>query len=349
MARRERRVATEPEQPLQSAPHLPVMLAEVLEAIAPKDGEIYLDGTFGAGGYTRALLEAANCRVIAVDRDPSAVARGFAMAAEFGGRLTIVEDRFSNLSGVIDQLGIEELDGVVLDVGVSSMQLDQSDRGFSFRNDGPLDMRMGGDGVSAADLVAELPEKELAAVLRTLGEERRAGAIARAICAERAETPIRTTLQLASIAERVLGWSNDGIHAATRTFQALRIAVNDELGELGRALFAAESRLKPGGGLAVVSFHSLEDRIVKTFLADRTRTLPGGSRHMPQAHVPPATFVSLSRGVVRPSDQETATNPRARSARLRAAIRTEAPARGGDAFAFGVPRLPVAGLKGGVS
>ena len=322
-----------------SSPHYPVMLPEVLAALKPADREVHLDGTFGAGGYTRAILEAADCRVVALDRDPSAVANGYGLVASSGGRLTIVEERFSQLSEAIDGLGIDALDGVVLDVGVSSMQLDQAARGFSFRNDGPLDMRMGGDGPSAADLVANLAEKDLAALLRTLGEERRAGAISRAICAERAETTIDTTLHLARVVERVLGSYNDGINPATRTFQALRIAVNDELGELGRALFAAEKRLKPGGRLAVVSFHSLEDRIVKLFLADRTRTIAGGSRHMPEARIAPATFDALSRGVVKPSDAEVAQNVRSRSARLRAAVRTDAPARGGDPFAFGVPRL----------
>lgn len=345
MAKRDKR-PPRGEADASARPHKPVMLAEVLEALGPRDGETYFDGTFGAGGYTRAILEAADCRVIATDRDPTAIAAGYEMVAEFKGRLTLVEDRFSNLSGVIDTLGVPALDGVVLDVGVSSMQLDQALRGFSFRQEGPLDMRMGGEGPSAADLVADLEEKELAAILRTLGEERRAGAISRAIAAARETAPIVTTLRLADIVESVLGKSYDGIHAATRTFQALRIAVNDELGELGRALFAAESRLRPGGRLAVVAFHSLEDRIVKTFLADRTRTLPGGSRHMPAAAVPPATFVALSRGVVKPGDDETSENPRARSARLRAATRTEAPARGGDAFAFGVPRVPLGGHEG---
>ncbi|MFC3691880.1 16S rRNA (cytosine(1402)-N(4))-methyltransferase RsmH [Chenggangzhangella methanolivorans] len=330
------------------ARHLPVMLEEVIAALDPKPGEIILDGTFGAGGYTRAILET-GADVVALDRDPTAIAGGYDLVAASKGRLTLVEERFSNLSAALDQLGVEALDGLVLDVGVSSMQLDQAARGFSFRFEGPLDMRMGGEGPSAADLVADLEEKELAAVLRTLGEERRAGAIARAIVAEREKAPIETTAQLAAICERVLGSWNDGISPATRTFQALRIAVNDELGELGRALFAAEKRLKPGGRLVVVSFHSLEDRIVKTFLADRTRTQAGGSRHMPQAIVPPATFEAISRGAAKPGDAETKTNARARSARLRAARRTEAPARGGDPFAFGVPRLPLQGLPGGAS
>ncbi|MFD1332062.1 16S rRNA (cytosine(1402)-N(4))-methyltransferase RsmH [Methylopila musalis] len=347
MARRDRRPDAAASD--DGRPHTPVMLAEVLDALAPADGELFFDGTFGAGGYTRALLQAADCRVIATDRDPTAIAAGYDMVAEFKGRLTLVEDRFSNLSHVLDQLGVAAIDGAVFDVGVSSMQLDQAARGFSFRNDGPLDMRMGGEGPSAANLVGELGEKEIAAILRTLGEERRAGAIARAIVAARETAPVTTTLRLADIVESVLGRSYDGVHAATRTFQALRIAVNDELGELARALFSAESRLKPGGRLCVVSFHSLEDRIVKTFLADRTRTLPGGSRHMPAAAVPPATFTALARGVVKPSSDETSVNPRARSAKLRAAVRTEAPARGGDAFAFGVPRVPLGGHEGGAS
>ena len=332
-----------------TAPHTPVMLAEVLAALAPADGETYLDGTFGAGGYTAAILSAAECNVVALDRDPSAITNGYDLVAGSNGRLTLVEERFSNLSDAIDRLGVAALDGIVLDIGVSSMQIDQAERGFSFRHDGPLDMRMGGEGPTAADLVASLEEKELTALLRTLGEERRAGAVARAICAERAVAPIETTGKLAEIAERVLGSWNDGIHPATRTFQALRIAVNDELGELGRALFAAEKRLKPGGRLVIVAFHSLEDRIVKTFLADRTRTAFGGSRHVPEAHVAPATFEALSRGVVKPADAEVSDNVRARSARLRAARRTDAPARGGDPFAFGVPRLPVHGLTGDAS
>lgn len=334
---------------MTDARHLPVMLAEVLAALEPAAAETHLDGTFGAGGYSRAILDAADCEVVALDRDPSAVAAAFDMVQAYRGRLTVVEERFSRLADALDGLGIEALDGVTLDVGVSSMQLDRGERGFSFRQDGPLDMRMGGEGPSAADLVAGLEEKELAAVLRTLGEERRAGAVARAVCAARAEEPIVDTLRLARIVERTIGRATDPIHPATRTFQALRIAVNDELGELARALFAAEKRLKPGGRLVVVSFHSLEDRIVKTFLADRSRTLPGGSRHMPQAPVPPATFELLTHGAQKPSDAETARNPRARSARLRAAVRTDAPAREGDAFAFGVPRLPIPSLPGAAS
>ncbi|WP_309392718.1 16S rRNA (cytosine(1402)-N(4))-methyltransferase RsmH [Chelatococcus sambhunathii] len=334
---------------MTDARHTPVMLEEVLAALAPRDGEIYLDGTFGAGGYTSAILKAADCRVVALDRDPTAVAGGYDLVAASRGRLTLVEERFSNLAEALDGLGLQQVDGVVLDIGVSSMQIDQAERGFSFQKDGPLDMRMGGEGPTAAEFVAALEEKELAAILRTLGEERRAGAIARAICGERAKEPIGTTARLAKIVERVLGRSNDGINPATRTFQALRLAVNDELGELARALFAAEKRLKPGGRLVVVAFHSLEDRIVKTFLADRTRTQSGGSRHMPEQEVAPATFELLSRGVVKAGDDEVSRNVRSRSAKLRAARRTSAPARDGDPFAFGVPRLPLHGLIGGAS
>jgi 16S rRNA (cytosine1402-N4)-methyltransferase len=239
----------------------------------------------------------------------------------------------------VRDLGVERVDGVVLDVGVSSMQIDTAERGFSFRFDGPLDMRMGTDGPSAADLVNELAEKDLASLIRALGEERRANAIAKAVVAERANGRIESTMQLARICEQVLGRSPDLINPATRTFQALRIAVNDELGELLRALFAAEEVLAPGGRLAVVSFHSLEDRIVKTFLAERSRTTPNVSRHVPATFAAAPTFVPVIRSAV-PGDDEMARNPRARSARLRAAERTEAPARGaGDPLAYGVPQL----------
>lgn len=321
--------------------HVPVLLDGIVEALGPVDGRTYVDGTFGAGGYSRAILAAADCKVVAIDRDPEAVAAGGALARDAAGRLTLVEDAFGNLDGVLRQLGIDGVDGVVLDIGVSSMQIDEAERGFSFRQDGPLDMRMGRSGPTAADLVAHLSEQDLAALLRTLGEERRAGAISRAIAAERERGPIASTLHLARIVESVLGRPPDStLHPATRTFQALRIAVNDELAELARALFAAEAVLAPGGRLLVVSFHSLEDRIVKTFLADRTRTTFGGSRHAPAAEVPPPTFELSHRGITRPEMNEVSINPRARSARLRAAVRTQAPTRGGSALAFGVPQLP---------
>src|SRR5262249_44236092 len=296
-----------------------------------------LDGTFGAGGYTRAILAAASCRVIALDRDPSAVARGAAFVAENAGRRTLVEDRFSNLDGVARAQGVHAIDGVVLDIGVSSMQLDTAERGFSFRLDGPLDMRMSGEGSSAGDVVAAASERDLATIIATLGEERHARAVARAIVRARGEQPIRTTRALADIVARVVRTRPGHIHPATRTFQALRMFVNDELGGLAAALAAAERILKPGGRLVVVSFHSLEDRVVKSFLVERGGTV-GVSRHLPETAQPSPTFRVLTKRPVTPDDTEIAENPRARSAKLRAGERTEAPPRADDAG--GMPRLP---------
>lgn len=327
------------ETPAQAQRHISVMREEAVAALAPVDGGTYIDGTFGAGGYTRAILEIADTKVVGIDRDRDAIEAGAALVKRAKGRLTLVEGRFGDLKTIVHDLGIERVEGVVLDVGVSSVQLDTAERGFSFRFDGPLDMRMGRAGPSAEDLVNELAEKDLAALIRTFGEERRANAIAKAIVAERANARIDTTQKLARICESVLGRAPDGIHPATRTFQALRIAVNDELGELLRALFAAEEVLAPGGRLAVVSFHSLEDRIVKTFLAERTRTTPNVSRHAPATFAAAPTFIPIVRSAT-PGDAETARNPRARSARLRAAERTDAPARPeGDPLAYGVPQL----------
>ena len=307
------------------ARHLPVMLPQVLTHLAPRDAGQYVDGTFGAGGYTRAILEAADCRVLGIDRDRTAIAGGADLVLAAQGRLTLAEDRFSQLDVLADQLGFAPLDGVVLDIGVSSMQLDEAERGFSFRRDGPLDMRMGAEGESAADLVADLPEEELAHVIWSLGEERQSRAIARAIVKARTEAPITRTAQLAEIVSRVV-WAKPGeMHPATRTFQALRIAVNAELDELATALTAAERALKPGGRLVIVTFHSLEDRIVKTFLAHRSKA-PSASRHMPQAEGPAPSFKLLAKGMVEPDPEEVARNPRARSAKLRAAERSEAPA-----------------------
>lgn len=312
------------------ARHLPVMLREVLAHLAPKDAGTYVDGTFGAGGYTGAILKAADCRVLAIDRDPTAIAGGQALVAASGGRLRLVEGRFSELDALAEQEGFTPLDGVVLDIGVSSMQIDEAERGFSFRRDGPLDMRMGGDGLSAADVVANLDEVRLAHILWTFGEERHSRAIARAIVKARAEAPITRTAQLAEIVARVV-WPKPGeIHPATRTFQALRIAVNEELQELVDALAAAERVLKPGGRLVVVTFHSLEDRIVKTFLANRVKA-PSASRHLPLGEGPEPAFRLVAKGAVEPGPDEVADNPRARSAKLRAAERTNAPAHpGGD-------------------
>jgi 16S rRNA (cytosine1402-N4)-methyltransferase len=314
------------------ASHLPVMLREVLLHLAPQDGRVYIDATFGAGGYSRGILEAANCKVVAIDRDQSAVAAGMSLVEEFHGRLTLAEDHFSRLDRVARDLGFASVDGVVLDIGVSSMQLDESGRGFSFRSDGPLDMRMERRGPSAADVVDTLPEEELARVISTLGEERRARAVARAIVEARKTAPIRATGALADIVRRVVHSEPGDIDPATRTFQALRIYVNDELAELAGALAAAERILAPGGRIVVVSFHSLEDRLVKTFLTARSRAT-ASSRHQPEVPALPPTFRLLTKKALAPSADETAANPRARSAKFRAAERTEAVARADDPLA----------------
>lgn len=310
----------------QAAPgHVPVMLNEVMESLAPVDGGIYVDGTFGGGGYSRAVLAAAACSVWAIDRDPAAVSHGSAMAASFGGRLTVLLGCFGDMLGLLNRAGVTEVDGVMLDLGVSSMQINDASRGFSFRDDGPLDMRMGGDGESAADLVNRLPERELADLIHRFGEERASRRIARAIVAYRAHTPISNTAQLADIIRQVVRRAKDGIDPATRTFQALRIQVNDELGEIERGLAAAEGLLKPGGRLVVVSFHSLEDGRVKAFLRDRAGEGPRPHRHMPDMAIrPKAAFAPITRRPLRPSREEIAINPRARSARLRAAERLAA-------------------------
>jgi 16S rRNA (cytosine1402-N4)-methyltransferase len=303
--------------------HAPVMLSEVLQALAPRDGGIYVDATYGRGGYSRAILEAAECQVYGIDRDPEAVAAGRAMAADYAGRLDIIDGRFGEMDRL---LPVAAVDGIALDLGLSSPQIDQAERGFSFRHDGPLDMRMSGSGPSAADAVNSLPERELADILWRLGEERRARQVARAIVAARQQQAITRTGQLAEIVRRVVRPGKDGIDPATRTFQALRIYVNDELGELERGLGAAERLLAPGGRLAVVAFHSLEDRLVKRFLRGRSSAAPRASRHQPEADTAPAaTFELLSRQALRPGASECAANPRARSARLRAASRTAAP------------------------
>jgi 16S rRNA (cytosine1402-N4)-methyltransferase len=300
--------------------HIPVLLAEVMTALKPRDGAVYIDGTFGGGGYTRALLTSAECEVIAIDRDPDAIARGAILKKEFGSRLTIIEGNFSEL----DRLAGIMADGVALDIGVSSFQFDEAMRGFSFSSDGPLDMRMSASGMSAADAINTLSEQELADIFWRYGEEKKSRSIARAIIAAR---PVSTTRALAEIVEKAQGPAAKrfAIHPATRTFQALRIYVNDELNELERGLEAAERILKPSGVLAVVSFHSLEDRIVKRFLAERAGRNPNASRHQLQTEDPRSpTFRLLETAV--PGDEEIRMNPRARSARLRAAERTPAPA-----------------------
>lgn len=315
------------------ARHIPVLLPEVLEALSPLQGKLVLDGTFGAGGYTRAMLDM-SASVVAIDRDPDAIAAGRELESLSGGRLRLVQGAFSAL----DEHAGQPVDGVVLDIGVSSMQLDEAERGFSFRHDGPLDMRMARSGVSAADVVNSWKASDLTRIFGLLGEERHAGRIARMIEKRRAERPFQRTLDLAAAIERLVGRKpTDKIHPATRVFQALRIFVNDELGELARALLAAERILKPGGTLAVVTFHSLEDRIVKRFLADRSGKA-AGSRHLPERHMPQPTFFKPA-AAVSPSEVEMVVNPRARSARLRSAVRTDAPARASDLAEFGLPLI----------
>ena len=317
------------------ARHVPVLVHRVVEFLSLRDGGVYVDATFGAGGYTRAILAAADASVIGIDRDASAITRGADLVQEAGGRLVLAQERFSRLDEVAQARGHALVDGVVCDLGVSSMQLDEAERGFSFRHDGPLDMRMGDAGPTAADLIAAASERDLAFIIKSLGEEHHARAIARAIVAARAEAPIRTTLGLAAVIERVV-WPRPGaIHPATRTFQALRIFLNQELDELAAALAAAEAVLAPGGRLVVVAFHSLEDRIVKTFLVERGR--PGGSsRHLPEVARPAPTFRLLTGRPVTPDEAEIAANPRARSAKLRAAERTLA----APASALSDQRLP---------
>jgi 16S rRNA (cytosine1402-N4)-methyltransferase len=309
-----------------SAPrHIPVLGRQAIEMLSPHDGGIYLDATFGAGGYSRAILETAGTRIIGIDRDRTAITGGFDLVDRSDGRLTLVEDRFSNLAEICAALDISSVDGVVMDVGVSSMQLDEAERGFSFRLGGPLDMRMGRDGPTAADVVAKASEADLANIIYIFGEERHSRRLARAIVAARKEAPVATTRALADIISRVVRSKPGEIHPATRTFQALRIFVNEELDELHLALSAAERMLKPGGRLVVVSFHSLEDRIVKNFMVERAKA-GGGSRHLPEIAQDAPSFHILTKRPVTPDDGEISVNPRARSAKLRAAERTAAPA-----------------------
>jgi 16S rRNA (cytosine1402-N4)-methyltransferase len=303
--------------------HVPVMLREVVGVLAPRDGAIYVDGTFGVGGYSQALLEAARCTVWGIDRDPEAVERGKRLARNYDGRLTMLAGRYGDMDDLLAKFNVTAVDGVALDLGVSSAQIDDPARGFSFRADGPLDMRMDGTGASAADIVNALDEASLARIIHSYGEERFARQIARAIVAARTEAPIDTTGRLATIIRGVVRQGRDGIDPSTRTFQALRIQVNDELGELDRGLAAAERLLAPGGRLAVVAFHSLEDRKVKRFLKARSAAGASKSRLLPGETPPRApSFELIAKKALRPTDDEIVRNPRARSARLRAAVRT---------------------------
>lgn len=311
--------------------HVPVLLAEILAGLTVRAGGVYVDATFGAGGYSRAILEAApETRVLAIDRDPEAISRCRDLAGVYGGRLTALPGSFADLESLLAGQGPAAVDGVVFDLGVSSPQLDTPERGFSFRFDGPLDMRMSASGPTAADLVNSLSEGELARLIFELGEEKRARKVARALCAARAQAPVETTARLAAIVRSAVPMAFDGIDPATRTFQGLRIAVNDELGQLEAALAASERVLAPGGRLAVVAFHSLEDRVVKEFLRDRSQAAPQPSRHLPAPALGRGghelTFVQITRRPVTAAPAELRANPRARSAKLRVAERTAAPA-----------------------
>ena len=321
-----------PEASNQPGPHVPVLLAEVLEALAPLPGARILDGTFGAGGYSRAILEA-GASIIAIDRDPTVLPHVERLSAEFPDRFGFAPGTFSEL----DELAGGAVDGVVLDIGVSSMQIDQAERGFSFMNDGPLDMRMTPDGTTAADLVNNLEEADLANLLYLFGEERKSRRIAAGIVAARATRPFVSTTELARFIERAIGRKPGDAHPATRSFQALRIAVNGELDQLVEGLFAAERLLAEGGRLAVVTFHSLEDRIVKRFF-DPEKGAPTQSRHLPQLKQEPLRWGPV-RKALKPTDAEIARNPRSRSSTIRSAIRTALPARAINYEGLGVPQV----------
>ncbi len=316
-----------------TSPHAPVLLAEVIEALDPKSGDVIIDATFGAGGYTRAILER-GAEVVALDRDPTVQPFAEAVARDFPDRFQLIRTPFSGLAEAFEESGKAKLDGAVFDIGVSSMQLDQAERGFSFMRDGPLDMRMSANsdhgGETAADIVNTWDHGPLAHIFKLYGDERQSGRVATAILRRRVEQPFTRTLELAEVVEKALGGRRGAaIHPATRVFQALRIAVNDELGELERGLEAAEATLAPGGRLVVVTFHSLEDRIVKAFLTERTGNAPGGSRHAPVAvETRKPSFDLLFKGAREAGEAELAANPRARSAKIRAAVRTDAPAWG---------------------
>jgi 16S rRNA (cytosine1402-N4)-methyltransferase len=309
------------------APHISVLLREVIGILAPKDGEVYVDGTFGAGGYSQAILEAANCVVYGIDRDPHAISLGRKMAEKYSGRLIMLEGCYADMEALLSTKELSAVNGIALDIGVSSMQIDEAGRGFSFMRDGPLDMRMSSKGRTAAEVVNEESEAELARIIFVYGEERRSRAIARVVVERRKVTPFTSTVELAEAVASVVRPTGKGIHPATRTFQALRIFVNDELGQLVKGLAASERLLTPGGRLAVVSFQSLEDRRVKNFLSARSEGRARPSRHVPVNDEGPApSFKLIKRGTIKAREDELAANPRSRSARLRGAIRTNAKA-----------------------
>lgn len=313
------------------AKHAPVLMDEAVDALAPINHGVYVDATFGGGGYSRAILGRANCIVYGFDRDPTAIERAKDWSRAYAGRLGLVNRPFAEMEAGLSDMKVDAIDGVVFDLGVSSMQLDEAERGFSFMRDGPLSMRMDGGKPDAADVVNLAEASDLAAIFKAYGEEKRAGRIARAIAEERKTAPIETTGRLAEIVKRASPPSReDRIHPATRVFQALRIFVNDELGQIAKALFAAEKLLRPAGRLVVVTFHSLEDRIVKRFLTDRSGAAANPSRHAPAIERAAPTFKLLNDKPIVPRDEETEINPRARSAKLRAAVRTSAPSLGGD-------------------
>lgn len=306
---------------MNKVPHIPVLLNEVLEQISPEDGGIYVDATFGAGGYSRAVLDAADCTVYAIDRDPDAIAAGQILATQYAGRLKLLHGTFGHMREILNNEGIKSVNGIMMDIGVSSMQIDQPERGFSFQKDGALDMRMSRDGLSAADIVNKYGEKEIADIIYQYGEERFSRRIAAAIVSRRREQPFSTTLDLANVIRSVVPHKKDDIDPATRTFQALRIHVNDELGQLRSGLSGAEALLKKGGRMAVVSFHSLEDRIVKNFIQEKSGKNANPSRHLPERRDNPTTLIPLTKKPIFPSAEECQRNPRSRSARLRSAER----------------------------
>lgn len=307
----------------EKTPHIPVLLNEVVESIAPKDGGVYVDGTFGAGGYTRAVLDAADCTVYAIDRDPDAIREGQKLVEAYKGRLHLLHGTFGEMAELVRGEGVDFVDGVMLDIGVSSMQIDRAERGFSFQKDGALDMRMSQNGLSAADVLNTFGEREIADIIYKYGEERFSRRIAAAVVEQRKNAPFKTTLEFADLIRRTVPHKREDIDPATRSFQALRIYVNDELGQLESGLSAAHDLLKAGGRMAVVSFHSLEDRIVKTFMQEKSGKTANPSRYMPVVEKQAATLKTITKKPILPTESETKFNPRARSARLRVAEKTE--------------------------